>query len=255
MRVRPPRKLGPGEEATLVEHLDELRTRLVISGAALVTTSIVAYVFHRRLVHWISAPLPHGTTPTTLTIAEPFLLSLKISLWAGLAFAFPIIVWQLWSFLAPAVDPRMQRTIVYFVVLATVLLASGITFGYFIALPAAVHYLTGYDSEQYNELVRAQSYFSFAVTVLVAMGMVFELPIFVVALVRIGVLTTARLRRNRRLGYFIVCCIGVALPGIDPFTTTIETIPLLVLYEGSILLSVLLEKRWGTAPADEPVTI
>ena len=109
-------------------------------------------------------------------------------------------------------------------------------------------FLTNYDSEQYNILIRARDYISFASMVLLAMAVVFELPLFVVGLTRIGILTTAQLRKNRRIGYFVVACIAVALPGIDPVTTIFETIPLLVLYEGSIWLSVLLDRR-GAARA------
>ena len=120
---------------------------------------------------------------------------------------------------------------------------AGIVFGYFVALPAAVHYLTNYDKNLYDIRIRARDYYSFATMVMLAMALVFELPILVIALVRLGILSTARLRRERRLGYFIVACIAVALPGIDPVTTVIEAIPLVILYELSIWLSVLLERR------------
>jgi sec-independent protein translocase protein TatC len=116
-------------------------------------------------------------------------------------------------------------------------------FGYFVALPAAVHYLTNYDSNLYTIKIRARDYYAFATMVMLAMALVFQLPIVVIALVRLGILSTARLRRERRVGYFVVACIAVALPGIDPVTTVIEAIPLLVLFELSIWLSVLFERR------------
>jgi sec-independent protein translocase protein TatC len=117
-------------------------------------------------------------------------------------------------------------------------------FAYYLALPAAIHFLTNYDKSLYNIQIRARDYISFSMLVLVAVGVVFELPIFVLALVRLGILTTQKLRRNRRLGYVIVAAIAVALPGVDPVTTTLEAIPLLVLYEGSIWLAVIFERRW-----------
>jgi sec-independent protein translocase protein TatC len=128
----------------------------------------------------------------------------------------------------------------------------GIVFGYFVALPAAVHYLTNYDKSLYDIRLRARDYYSFATMVMLAMAVVFELPIVMLALVRLGILSTARLRKERRLGYFIVACIAVALPGIDPVTTVIEAVPLLVLYEASIWLSVLMERR---APGAEPASL
>jgi|SRR5690242_7548274 len=241
---RLPRRLDHGEEATLVEHLDELRTRIFVCLGALLLGLIVGYVFHEHLIHWLNRPLPARVgRPITFGVAEPFLTSFKISLYAGFLLALPIILWQAWSFLAPALEESNQRRIIGFVFLASGLLVAGIVFGYFIALPAAVHYLTNYDSNLYNIKIRARDYYAFATMVMLAMALVFQLPIVVIALVRLGILSTARLRRERRIGYFVVACIAVALPGIDPVTTVIEAIPLLVLFELSIWLSVLFERR------------
>jgi sec-independent protein translocase protein TatC len=251
---RLPRRLQHGEEATLVEHLDELRTRIFVCLGALLVGLIVGYVLHRHLIHWLNRPLPEGRIgrPITFGVAEPFLTSFKISLYAGFLLALPVMLWQGWAFLAPAFEEAQQRRVVLFVLLATGLLVCGIVFGYFVALPAAVHYLTNYDKSLYDIRLRARDYYSFATMVMLAMAVVFELPIVVVALVRLGILSTARLRKERRLGYFVVACIAVALPGIDPVTTTIEAIPLLILYEASIWLSVLMERR---APQIEPASL
>ena len=239
-----PRRLRHGEEATLVEHLDELRARIFVSLGALVVGFTIAFVFHHRLIHWLNQPLPDRIArPITLGVAEPFLTSVKVSLAAGLALALPVVLWQLWSFLAPAVEEHAQRTVVVFVAFSTALLVAGIAFGYFLVLPQAIHFLTNFDDTLYNVQIRASNYYSFVLTVLIAVGLVFELPIFVLALVRLGVLSTRTLRKNRRLGYFIVAVVAVLLPGIDPVTTTLEAIPLMVLYEGSIWLSVIMERR------------
>jgi sec-independent protein translocase protein TatC len=247
--LRLPRRLGHGEEATLVEHLDELRSRMIVGLVSLAATTTVAFVFHGRLLNWLNRPLPARLhKPVTFGVAEPFMTSFKISMMAGLVLAFPIILWQFWSFLAPALEERTQRIIAGFVAVATGLLVVGILFGYFVALPPAIHFLTGYDQQHYQILVRARDYYSFVLMVLAGMGVVFELPIFVLALVRIGIVTTTRLRRTRRVGYFIVACVAVALPGVDPVTTTLEALPLFVLYESSIWLSVLAERLWGPAP-------
>jgi sec-independent protein translocase protein TatC len=244
-----PRRLRHGEEATLVEHLGELRGRLVVCLIALVAGFSVAFAFHVRIIHWLNGPLPAKLKPTTLGVAEPFLTSMVVSIWVGLALAFPIILWQVWAFLAPAFHEHTQRILVGFVVFATVLLAAGLVFGYFVALPAAVHFLTNYDSQLYNTQIRAKDYYSFVLLVLAAVGVVFELPIFVLALVRIRVLTTAKLRRNRRIGYVIVAAVAVALPGVDPVTTMLEMVPLMILFELSIWLSVFFERRWRARDA------
>jgi sec-independent protein translocase protein TatC len=255
--MRLPRRLGHGEEATLVEHLDELRTRIIISLVALAATTTVAFVFHHHLIRWLERPLPPDRRELiTFGVAEPFLTSFKISLMAGIALAFPILLWQLWSFLAPAFEESSQRVVALFVGFASVLLACGVAFGYWLVLPQALHFLTHYDDQFYNINIRARDYFSFATAVLLGVGIVFELPIFVLGLVRLGILSTYTLRHNRRLGYFIVAVIAVLLPGVDPVTTTFEGIPLVVLYEGSIWLAVLLERRWGvreTEAAAEPL--
>jgi sec-independent protein translocase protein TatC len=251
--MRLPRRLRHGEEATLVEHLDELRTRIFVSLGALVFGFVVAFVFHRRILDWLNAPLPpERRRPITLSPAEPFLTSIKVSLLAGLAIALPIILWQLWSFLAPAVEERSERTVLMFVLFATALLIAGVSFGYWVVLPKAISFLTNWDEEQFVIQLRARDYYGFVMTVLLAVGLVFQLPIFMLALVRLGVVSTNTLRSNRRLGYFIVAVIAVLLPGIDPVTTTLQAVPLVILYEASIWLSVLVERRAARA---EPASL
>src|SRR3954453_8704523 len=241
--MRLPRRLHKGGGGPLVKHRDELRGRLIVCLLALTVGCIVGYAFHHELLHWLNAPLPRRLKPTTFGVAEPFLISLKLSLWAGFALALPVLLWQAWSFLAPAVDEHAQRVVVGCVMIATVLLVCGVMFGYFLALPAAIHYLTNYDKDEFRTALAAKPFYSFELMVLAATGLVFELPIVVVALTRIGILSTRQLRKNRRIGCFVVCCVAVALPGIDPVTTAIEAIPLVVLYEASIWVSVLMERR------------
>lgn len=249
--MRLPRRLAHAEPAELVDHLGELRTRLFISLGALAGGFAVGYAFHARLIHLLNAPLPAGRHPITLGVTEPFMTSLKVSLFAAFALALPVLLWQAWSFFAPALAEGTQRVMGWFVVVATLLFAGGVVFAYRLALPAAVHFLTTYDSNLYEIQVRASSYYSFALLVLLAVGLVFELPIVILGLVRLGITTSAKLRRNRRIGYVAVAALAVALPGVDPVTTLFEMAPLLVLYESSIWLSVLFERRWRS-PATAP---
>jgi len=244
--VRLPRRFERGGRAELVDHLDELRSRLIVAGVAILAGSTAAYVVHHRLVQLLTDPLPAGHRRlVTLTVTEPFTTSLEVSLVAGFALALPVVLWQLWGFLAPAVDPRAERSIRSLTVFASVLLAAGVAFGYRIALPAALTFLVHYDHTIYDVQVRAGAYISFAVLVLAACGAVFELPVVVLGLVRVRALSSAKLRRNRRIGYLIVAAIGVALPGVDPVTTIVETIPLAVLFEASIWMAVVFERRWS----------
>jgi sec-independent protein translocase protein TatC len=251
---RLPRRLGHGEEATLVEHLEELRQRIFVCLGAMAVGFIVAYVFHRRLIHMLERALPPDHRKlTTFTIGEPFMTSMWLSVYAGFVIALPVILWQAWAFFTPALDPAHERMLRWFTLLATALLVCGIAFGYEVALPAAAHFLAHYDSSQYQIFIRARDYVTFASKVLLAMAIVFELPIFVVGLTRTGILTTRRLRQNRRVGYFVVMCVAVALPGVDPVTTCFEAAPLLVLYELSIWLSVLLDRRRAASKSQQLV--
>ncbi len=179
----------------------------------------------------------------TLNIGEPFMTSLWVSLYFGFLLALPVFLWQAWAFFIPAVDKSRANVLRAFVVIASGLLVVGVAFGYFVALPAASHFLVNYDSNIFNQQIQARPFITFAAHVLLAMALVFELPIFVVGLTRTGVLTTTRLRKNRRIGYFVVACIAVALPGIDPVTTAIEAAPLLVLFELSIWMAWFLDRR------------
>jgi sec-independent protein translocase protein TatC len=246
LTTRLPRRLRPGEEATLVQHLDELRSRLVVSLVALALGTVVAFALQHQVLRWLAEPLPAGRRKlTTLGVAEPFLTTFKVSLWVGLALALPVVLRQAWSYLSQALGERSQRAIAGFTAFATGLLVCGVAFAYYVVLPNALAFLTHYNDNVFDIQIRASDYYNFVLLVLVGVGLVFELPIFVLALVRLEVVSSERLRRTRRLGYFIVAVVGVLLPGIDPVTTVLETVPLLVLYEGSIWLSVLLERRWA----------
>jgi sec-independent protein translocase protein TatC len=249
-----PRRLEHGEEATLVEHLEELRSRLIVCLVALGVGFVVAFTFHERLIHWLMQPLPKEHRQLlTLSVGEPFMTAMWVSLYAGFLLALPVILWQAWAFFIPAFEEHHERTLRLFVVLATGLLVAGVVFGYYVALPKAVQFLTNFDDEIYNIGIRARDYISFATKVLMAMAIVFELPIFVLGLTRLGILTPDTLRRNRRTGYFVVAVIAVLLPGIDPVTTTFEIIPLVILFEGSIWLSVLLDRRSAARRAEAAV--
>jgi sec-independent protein translocase protein TatC len=240
-----PRRLRHGEEATLVEHLGELRARLIVSLAALAVGFVVAYIFHGRLLDWLNRPLPDRLQkPVTFSPIEPFATSVWVSLYAALLLALPVIFWQLWSFLAPAFAEHRQRSVAAMVAFATVLGLGGVAFGYFVILPPAIHFLTSYDSPHYTILIRARDYYKFATFVLLGVGLAFEVPVFVLALVRLRILSAAKLRSTWRLGVFVMTVIGVILPGVDPVTTILSVIPLVLLYVLSIGLATFLEPRW-----------
>ena len=244
-RPRLPRRLDHGEEATLVEHLDELRQRLFFCLGALAVAFVIGFVLHERIIEWLYDVLPTDRRGDviTLTVGEPFMMAVWTSIYFALLVTLPIIFWQVWLFFVPAVDTQHAKMIKWFVLLAAVLMAVGIVFGYYVVLPAAVTFLTNYNDNLFDVKIQARPFLTFCVSVLVAMGFVFELPLFVVGLTRLGIVKTQTLRKGRRMGYFLVACLVVALPGVDPVTVTLEAIPMFILFELSIWLSVLLDRR------------
>lgn len=237
-------RLDRDDEATLVEHLEELRQRIMVALAAVAVATAVAFVFHDRILELLARPLPPAHRPVAaFGVVEPFSVSLAVSLYAGVLCALPVLLWQAWSFLAPALDAAAERRILLLAAFGVVLGAAGLAFGYGILLPRAVHWLTSYDTSHFRLLVRASSYYSFVASVLLGVVAVFETPLAVLAAVHLGILTSAGLRRNRRRGYFVVALAALALPGPDPVTTLLELLPMWALFEGSIWLALLAERR------------
>jgi sec-independent protein translocase protein TatC len=176
-----------------------------------------------------------------------------VSLWAGLLLALPIIFWQVWAFLAPAFEEHRQRSMALLVAFATVLGLGGVAFGYFVILPPAIHFLTNFDSAHYTILIRARDYYRFVSFVLLGVALAFEVPVFVLALVRLRILTAAKLRSTWRIGVFVMTVIGVLLPGVDPVSTILSVIPLVALYVLSIGLATFLEPRWRSETTTTPL--
>jgi sec-independent protein translocase protein TatC len=242
-----PRRLRPGEEATLVEHLDELRSRIIISLVALIPGFALAFAFHEHLVRWLKRPLPDDQELITIGVTEPFSTAVKVSFYTAVAVALPVLLWQAWSFLAPAFDEKAQRVVARFVVFATTLFAGGVAFSYFVVLPVALEFLTNYDENLYDIQVRASYYLSFTSLMLFVSGVVFQLPIFVLALVRLGVVSSATLRRRRKEIYVGLLAGAILLPTTDPVSLAFEVAPLWILFEASIWLSAFFERRWQAA--------
>jgi sec-independent protein translocase protein TatC len=213
-------------------------------------------VLHEHLINLLKDILPAAPRRnfTTLTVGESFMMAIWVSIYFAILCSLPIIFWQFWSFFVPAVDKAHAKLIKWFVLLAGALMATGVVFGYYIVLPAATTFLTNYDSDLYIQQIHARPFLTFCVSVLVAMGIVFELPLFVVGLTRLGIVKTEKLRKGRRLGYFLVACLVVALPGVDPVTVMLEAIPMFILFELSIWLSVLLDRRSKRIKDDDAAT-
>jgi sec-independent protein translocase protein TatC len=244
MRRWLPRRLGHGEEATLVEHLDELRARIIVALVAIVPAFLLAFAFHEQIIDWLTGPLSDDRDLVTFGVTEPFTTSVKVSLVAALALVLPVLLWQTWAFLAPAVSPQSQRVVLVLVLIATALFACGVLFMYYVVLPLALDFLTSYDEELYDIQIRASYYYSFVSWTLLAGGLVFLMPVFLLGLVRLRIVSAARLRSNRRLAFVGLLVFAILLPTVDPVSLAFEVVPLVLLYEASIWAAVLMERRW-----------
>jgi sec-independent protein translocase protein TatC len=244
---RLPRRLAHGESVTLVEHLTELRNRLLIALGAVGVAFAATYWQRHWIIERLRDPLSDEFELITLSPGEPFVTSFTVAFYAALAIALPILIWQIWAFLAPAFEGPSQAVVARLLAAATVLLVAGMAFAYFVALPNILDFLLHFDEELYNTQIRAREYFGFASLMLLGFGVMFELPIFILGLVRLGVLSSAKLRRNRRIGYGL-CLLGVVfLPGVDFVSMGLQSLPIVVLFEASIWLSVWFERRWAKA--------
>ncbi len=314
MAMRMPSRLRPvahDEQLSVVSHLDELRTRLIVSLLAVVVAFGFCFWQNHRLLHLIDSPLAHqtqaqvkaghgplgatykvqesardvatqlrtltgvveaqhpgsasspalvtvtshlnadvsalsappqGDRPVTLGIGEPFTTTLTVTLIFALILSLPVLLHQLYAFIMPALAPEHQRRTLPLTLAVPFLFVIGVAFGYLVVLPAAVHFFQNFNSGQFNVLVQASQYYKFAATTMLAMGLLFELPVAILAVTQAGVITPKQLRHNRR--YAIAACAAVAalLPG-DAITMLLETVPLYLLFELSVLFASIAEKR------------
>ena len=232
--------------------MTELRTRLLIGLGAVGVAFVFTYWQRHWLIDRLREPLPDGFELTTLSPGEPFVTSFTVAFYAAVAIALPILIWQIWAFLAPAFEETSQAVVAKLVAAATVLLLCGMAFAYWIALPNILDFLLNFDAELYDTQIRAREYFGFTSLLLLGFGVMFELPIFILGLVRLGILSSQQLRRNRRIGFGLCVISVVLLPGVDFVSMGLQALPVIVLFEASIWASVFFERRWAAAEHEDP---
>jgi sec-independent protein translocase protein TatC len=298
------------DRLSLVEHLDELRTRLILTLGAVAVAFGVCFWQNKRLLAWLAAPVDkvlngqakkgigpagqssevtqalHGIdkavkqyaanvctgasrstacqsvtnfsahvhhavaavrpvpadTLYTFTPGEPFTISVTVAMYFSVLVAMPVILYQLYAFVLPAFSPRERAVALPILLAVPLLLVGGAAFGYYIVLPAATHFLLGFNASQFNVIVQANSYYPFAALIMFAMGLIFQVPILLIALTRAEIVTTNQLRKNRRIAVAVAALIAALLPG-DAITMLLETLPIIVLYEVSIHISAILDLR------------
>jgi sec-independent protein translocase protein TatC len=317
------RPVGHEDRLSVVGHLDELRTRLIVSALAVVVAFGFCFWQNHRLLHLIDSPLAHqtqqqvrdghgplgatyqvqqsardlavqlgtvagalrterphsrldaslatvqvqlkrdvsrlsappqGDRPVTLGIGEPFTTTLTVSLIFALILSLPVLLHQLYAFMMPALDPKHRRRMMPLTVAVPFLFIAGVAFGYVVVLPAAVHFFQNFNSGQFNVLVQASQYYKFAATTMLAMGLLFEVPVAILAVTSAGVITPRQLRHNRRYAIGACALVAAVLPG-DAITMLLETVPLYLLFEVGVLFASFAERRQNARDRREAAAV
>lgn len=226
------------EQLSLIDHLDELRSRLIYALIFLAGAFALCFWQSSAILDLAADPLPEEYRALiVLAPTEAFMTTLTVCLYSAIVIAAPFVSYQLFAYVLPAFSPGERKAIMPLLISIPVLFVVGVIFAYFVVLPAAIGFLLNFNDEQFAIQLRAREYYSFFSMTLIAGGVVFELPIVILAMVRLRIVTVSQLRKNRRYAYLICVILAAALPGVDPISMMIEAVPLLLLYELSILLA------------------
>jgi sec-independent protein translocase protein TatC len=232
---------------SVVEHLDELRSRLIVCAAAFGAAWALTAWQNHLVLEIVNAPLPDGIEPITLAPAEAFYTTLTNAAYAALLISLPVILYQLYAFVLPAFSPSEKRLARPLVALVPVLFITGVVFCYFVVLGPALDFLLNFNADEFNTQVRARDYYSFVTLLMLAMGIGFQIPVGLLAACRLGLTSVEKLRRNRRYAIVAIAVVAALLPTLDPLTLILEMIPLIALYELSILLAAALVRPGSEA--------
>ncbi len=224
------------ERLTLVEHLDELRTRLLISGGVLLLAAALCFWQNHLLLKIADAPLD-GRKLLTLSVGEPFITTLTISFYGAILLALPVILYQVYAFVLPAFAPNEKKVMLPLLLMVPFLFIAGVVFAYYVVTPAAIDFLLNFNSDEFNIQVRAREYYSFFALSLLSVGVLFQIPVGVLAVTRLGIVSPDQIAANRRYGFLGIAVLAMLLPGTDPVTMLISMVPLLILFEFSIILA------------------
>lgn len=241
-RLRP---IDHEDRLTLVDHLGELRSRLITALLAFGVAFAVCSWQNELVLDIVNRPLPDKFgQPITLGVTEQFTTTLTNSAYMAILLGLPVILYQVYAFILPAFSPAERRVATPLALMVPVLFILGVLFCYFIVLPPAIDFLLSFNSDQFRTEVRARDYYSFVMLTMAAMGLGFQIPVAIFALCKVGITTPEKLRKNRRYAILVIAILASLLPTIDPVTLLLEMVPLLLLYEFSIVLA----SRFGRPP-------
>src|SRR5215203_2675308 len=247
-RIRP---ISHEDRLSVVDHLDELRSGLIVSALAFVVAWALTAWQNDLVLEIMNAPLPDGhggkqIEPITLGPAEAFYTTLTNAAYFALLLALPVILYQLYAFVLPAFSPHERRVAKPLLLLVPVLFITGVVFCYFVVLAPALDFLLNFNADEFNTQVRARDYYSFVTLLMLAMGLGFQIPVGVLAACKLRITNPEQLRRGRRFAIVGIVVLASLLPTLDPLTLILESIPLYLLYEVSILMAA----AWGRPLGD-----
>jgi sec-independent protein translocase protein TatC len=238
----PSRPRGPRDEArmTLIEHLGELRSRIIKVGVAFFVAAVVAWFFRVRIFGWLLAPAGDALSGklSVTSVTEQLFTDMKLALYVGFLLTIPVLLYQAWAFVAPAVGD-LGRVFTYTIItLASALFLAGVAFGYFIVLPIGTQFLLNWAPDRYNTIITSQFYLQFTTRFLLAFGIVFELPAATYVAAKLELVDAPLLKRYRRHAIVLNFILAAALtPGQDPYSMVLMAAPMVVMYELSIIIA------------------
>jgi len=237
----------------LTGHLQELRKRLILSFIAVGAGFILCYAFAEAVFNVLAAPLfkvmPAGGSLVFTSVAEAFFTYMKVAFVAGLILVSPFVLYQVWAFVAPGLYQKEKRYVVPFVLGGSFFFALGVLFAYFVAIPMGFKFLLGYATDFIKPLPSMKEYLSFSIKFLLAFGLVFEFPVVLVLLARIGVIDARALSQRRKYAILLIFIFAAVVTPPDLISQVLMALPLMGLYELSILLSKIFGKKKEIIPA------
>jgi len=229
---------------TFTEHLEELRTRVIVSLVALGLASLACMPLAPRILKILKEPA--GSAIGKLAYFSPqdaFLIYMRIGFLCGIIIAFPIIAYQFWRFVSPAVDDKFKRYVTHFVIFSSAAFAGGCVFAYFVLLPKALHFLMSFGTDDLEPVISAGRYISFVTMLIAACGLIFEMPVLSFILTKIGLVNHRLLRRNFKYAVVILAIVAAAItPTVDAFNMLVIMVPMIALYEVSIWVSFIVRR-------------
>jgi sec-independent protein translocase protein TatC len=229
------------EKKPFMAHLEELRKRLVVCAIAIGIGFVISYIFSKQLFSFLILPLtkvlPAESRLIFTSLPEMFIAYIKVALIAGIILAIPIIFYELWMFLVPALYQREKRYLIPFVLFSSILFVAGSLFGYFIVFPYGFKFFISFATEEIQALPSVKQYFSFATRLLLAFGLVFEMPVVVFFMTKIGLITPDLMKKYRKFAILCSFILAAILTPPDVATQIMMALPLIILYEVSIIIS------------------